>query len=131
MSRFVIKSPISADRQILRQKLLITGTDLTQAKPQEIAHSFEAIDIQMKAMCTEQQVNCVYHKETVDQCKSCGGKGRCYRCDREGHSAVIDIAQRETWSVRSAIKWGTLPQFIKPKCIKPGKPLISGSAKKG
>ena len=67
-------------------KMLIKGTDLTQAKLQEIARSFEVVDIQLKAMCgEEQQVNRVYHKETADQYKSHGGKGRCYRCDREGH----------------------------------------------
>ena len=70
----------------LRRKLLIKGTDLTLAKVQEIARSFEAVDIQLKAICgEEQQVNRVYHKETADQYKSRGGKGRCYRCDREGH----------------------------------------------
>ena len=71
MSRFVIKSLIDKCRSSeLRRKLLIKGTDLTLAKLQEIARSFEAVDIQLKAMCgEEQQVNRVYHKETADQYK--------------------------------------------------------------
>ena len=62
----------------LRRKLLIKGTDLTIAKLQEITRSFEAVDIQLKAVCGEgKQAYRVYQKKTADQCKSRGRKGRC------------------------------------------------------
>ena len=82
---------------------MIKGTDLTLAKLQEIARSFEAVDIQLKAMCgKEQQVNRVYHKETDDQYVE--GKAAVTSVTEKVISVVIDVAQRETRNVRSAIK---------------------------
>ena len=55
----------------------------------EIARSFEAVDIQLKAMTgieeDRQQVNRIKQRATADQFKGKEAKARCYRCDREGH----------------------------------------------
>lgn len=72
----------------LRRKLLLKGTHLTLGKVQEIARSFEAVEIQLKAMKgaeEDQQVNRIEKRETADQFTGRGAKGRCFRCDREGH----------------------------------------------
>ena len=65
------------------------GAHLTLEKVQEIARSFEAVDIQLKAMTSveedRQQVNRIEQEETADQFKGKEAKARCYRCDREGH----------------------------------------------
>ncbi|KAJ7391098.1 hypothetical protein OS493_020122 [Desmophyllum pertusum] len=86
-SLFVIRSSTSADHPSCGKKLLIKGTHLTLEKVQEISRSFEAVDIQLKAMsgAEDQQVNRVEHRETADQFKGREAKGRCFRCDREGH----------------------------------------------
>ena len=82
----VIDKCRSAD---LRRKLLLKGTHLTLEKVQEIARSFEAVDIQLKAMTgaeeDRQQVNRIEQGGTADQFKAKETKARCYRCDREGH----------------------------------------------
>ena len=56
---------------------------------QEIARSFETVDIQLKAMTgaeeDRQQVNRIEQGGTADQFKGKETKARCYRCDREGH----------------------------------------------
>ena len=82
----VIDKCRSAD---LRRKLLLKGTHLTLDKVQEIARSFEAVDIQWKTMSgveeDRQQVNRIAQGETADQFKGKEAKARCYRCDREGH----------------------------------------------
>ena len=82
----VIDKCSSAD---LRGKLLLKGTHLTLEKVQEIARSFEAVDIQLKAMTSveedRQQVNLDEQEETADLFKGKEAKARCYRCDREGH----------------------------------------------
>lgn len=66
---------------------MIKGTHLTLEKVQEISRSFEAVDIQLKAMseAEAQQVNRVNYRESADQFKGREAKGRCFRCDREGH----------------------------------------------
>ena len=82
----VIDKCRSAD---LRRKLLLKGTHLTLEKVQEIARSFEAVDIQFKTMTGVdedcQQVSRIEQGETADQFKGKEAKARCYRCDREGH----------------------------------------------
>ena len=84
---------------------MIKGTDLTLAKLQEIASSFEAADIQLEAMCgEEQQVNRIYHKETADNTRFVEAKAGVTGVTEKVISVVIDVAQRETRSVRSAIK---------------------------
>ena len=73
----------------LRRKLLLKGTHRTLVKAQEIAQSFEAVDIQLKPMTgveeDRQQVNCITQGKTADLFKGKEGKARCYRCDREGN----------------------------------------------
>ncbi|PFX25919.1 Retrovirus-related Pol polyprotein from transposon opus [Stylophora pistillata] len=73
----------------LRRKLLLKGTHLTLEKVQEIARSFEAVDIQLKTMTgvedDRQQVNRIERGETAVQFKGRETKAKCYRCDREGH----------------------------------------------
>ena len=82
----VIDKRRSAD---LRRKLLLKGTHLTLEKVQEIARSFEAVDIQLNAMTSveedRQQVNRIEQGEAADQSKGKEVKATCYRCDREGH----------------------------------------------
>ena len=108
----------------LRRKLLIKGTDLTLAKLQEIARSFEAVDIQLKAMCgEEQQVNRVYHKETADQYKSRDREGHfsrdrscparnaeCQKCHKIGHFAAVcqtkNVSSQENFSSQGVRKKG-------------------------
>ena len=82
----VIDKCRSAD---LRRKLLLKGTHLTLEKGQEIARSFEAVDIQLRAMTgveeDRQQVIRIEQGETADQFKGKEAKARCYPFDREGH----------------------------------------------
>lgn len=68
---------------------MLKGTHLTLEKVQEIARSFEAVDIQLKTMTgvedDRQHVNRIERGETAVQFKGRETKAKCYRCDREGH----------------------------------------------
>ena len=89
----------------LWRKLLLKGTHLTL---QEIARSFEAVDIQLKAMTgaeeDRQQVNRTEQGETADQFKGKDLKGRYYRCDREGHFSRDSCCPAKTPSVRGVTR---------------------------
>ena len=72
----------------LRRKLL-GKENLTLKKVQDLARAMEAVDLQSKKMggssndIESLEVNKVFQKLSTQTPKS--AKGRCYRCDREGH----------------------------------------------
>ena len=74
---------------LLRRKLLERGTDLTLSRVQDIARTLEAVEIQVRKMGGEQHgssgVNRIGGKNQASSKTMPQKKGRCYRCDREGH----------------------------------------------
>ena len=100
----------------LRRKLLLKGTHLTLGKVQEIARSFEAVEIQLKAMKgaeEDQQVNRIEKRETVDQFT--GAKGRCFRCDREGHFSRDSCCPARNAECRRCHKVGHFAKVCQPR----------------
>ena len=74
---------------LLRRKLLERGTDLTLSRVQDIARTLEAVEIQVRKMGGEQHgssgVNRIGGKNQASSKTMPQKKGRCFRCDREGH----------------------------------------------
>jgi len=102
----------------LRRKLLLKGTHLTLGKVQEIARSFEAVEIQLKAMKgaeEDQQVNRIEKRETADQFTGRGAKGRCFRCDREGHFSRDSCCPARNSECRRCHKVGHFAKVCQPR----------------
>ena len=97
----------------LRPKLLLKGTHLTLEKVQQNARSFEAVDIQLRAMTgaeeDRQQVNRIEQGETADQFKGKGAKASCYPL------VVTVVVRRETPSVRGVTRKDILLRFAETK----------------
>ena len=105
----------------LRRKLLLKGTHLTLEKVQEIARSFEAVDIQLNAMIgveeDRQQVNRIEQRETSDQFKGKEAKARCYRCDREGYFSRDSCCPARNAECQRCHKIGHFAKFCQTKTV--------------
>ena len=86
---------------------------------QEIAPSFEAVDIQLKVMTDlegdRQQVNRIKQGETADQFKGKEAKARCCRCDREGHFSRDNCCPEKNAECQRCHNIGHFLKFAKLK----------------
>ena len=102
----------------LWRKLLLKGTHLTL---QEIARSFEAVDIQLKAMTgaeeDRQQLNRIEQGGTADQFKGNEAKARCYRCDREGHLSCDSCCPARNAECQRCHKIGHFTKVCQTKTV--------------
>ncbi|PFX17108.1 Vacuolar protein sorting-associated protein 26B-B [Stylophora pistillata] len=105
----------------LRRKLLLKGTHLTLEKVQEIARSFEAVDIQLKTMTgvedDRQQVNRIERGETAVQFKGRETKAKCYRCDREGHFSPVSCCPARNAECQRCHKIGHFAKVCQIKTV--------------